>query len=166
MDFGELFNIITEHINTPGVKTSGIKAIYRIYTAIERGRSPIEKDIFSALDTLEAYYSTFLKYNDDIQDEWEAEMYKKELPVTNLWKNRLLEIRDALRSRNTDQMLIALDNAINQWHIDVHILQHLEWEFEAHPKYEEMCTLLSSIQEILTRLGKFSEEAPYIGIRD
>lgn len=161
MDIGEAIDRIRE-----AVDSSGIKALHKIYFTIEKGLEPREKDIFTALDMLEGYYSDFLQYCEEWTKEDEPKQYKKELPVIQEYKKRLSEIRSALKSTNEKQMLIALDNAINQWHIDYPVILHLQMEFEGHDDYDEMCDLTDNIEEILRRLGRLPEEGPYSSLRD
>jgi hypothetical protein len=145
--FGELF----EKIFRLEESEKTIRTIYKIYKDHERRLDPDIVDLDIALEGMEEYYVEYM--------EWWDHGYGKEEPkeLKKAYKVRYNEIVAALSSKDTKDKIIALDNAINQWHVDFPVIAHLSMETEN----EELVNLIYATGEILRRLGRLPEESPY-----
>jgi hypothetical protein len=137
-----------------------IRTIYRIYKDHERKLDPEESDLDFALEGLEDYYVEYLEWWDHGYGKGEPKELKK------AYKDRYNEIVAALSSKDAKGKIVALDNAINQWHMDFPVISHLG--FEAEDEDEEQAremgimALVDDTSEILRRLGRLPEESPYV----
>jgi hypothetical protein len=120
----------------------------KFYKEIERGYNPDNAILFDCLMTLREYYTDYLKW------------YKKypkspDREVIPDFTKRLQEIQIALRSDDVKKKIIAIDNGINQWHIDFPVVGHFDLDDEnGSEKWWE-------IEELLRKLGKLPEKSPY-----
>ena len=136
-----------------------IRTIYKIYKDEEKGFEPEVDDLDVALEGMEEYYSEYL--------DWWKKGYGKREPakLKRDYNKRYNEIVHALQSDSLKDKIIALDNAINQWHIDYPALVHLQMDAEEEAEEEditELSDIIDDIEEILRRLGRLSEESPYV----
>ena len=142
--FGELF----ERIFRLDESEETIRAVYKVYKDHERGLDPEEVDLDVALRGLERYYVDYINW-------WERGAGRSD--PGNLKK----AYRDRLRDK-----VIALDNAINQWHVDYPVIAHLEMELELEGDEDyldqELMDAIENTTEILRRLGRLPEESPYV----
>jgi len=140
---------------------AGIRALYKIYHGLERGIDPDKADLFTALDMMKGYYIEYLDWYEQVQRKSDLFRYLREKPVRLAYTKRLEEIERALRSRDEKEMLVALDLAVDKWHIDFPAIYHIKMGIEDDPKLEK---IVDDIEEILIRLGKLPKESPYTGI--
>ena len=153
--FGELF----EKMFRLDENEKLIRTIYKIYKDHERGLDPDESDLDIALEGMEAYYREYIS--------WWTKGYGKAEPINlkKAYHDRHDEIVDALASKSRREKIIAVDNAINQWHVDYPVIGHLEMEAamddEEGEREEEMEQIVTDTMEILKRLGRLPEESPY-----
>jgi len=140
------------------VDYSGVKALYKVYHDIERGIDPSPENVFEALYMMKGYYKGYLEWydkyeQDKIEDE---EIYKA-------YRKRLQEIQSAIIRKDPGEALVALDNAVNQWHRDFPALGHLVMDID-DPESRRGLQLdkwLEEVRQILTKLGRLPEESPY-----
>ena len=140
---------------------AGIRALYKIYHGIERGIDPEKSDVFTALDMMREYYIEYKHWYQKVLRRSDFKRYQKEMPVIQAYLKRLAEINAALVSGDEKEMLVALDSAVNQWHIDFPAIHHIGMEIEDDLELER---ILGNIEEILSRLGRLPEESPYKGL--
>lgn len=141
---------------------SKVQAIYKIYKDHERGLEPDLTDLDKALDGMYEYYKSYI--------EWWGKSYgREEGRGTSLkldYRKRLIEIIGALNSDSKRRKIIALDNAINQWHIDYPVIQHLSMaagdEFEMEEDVKQFRQMIDDTEELLIRLGKLPKKSPYV----
>jgi len=154
--FGELFERIFRI--DEGERT--IRAIYRVYKDHERGTIPDTYDLYTALEGMKSYYSEYMEWWDQGCGKTEPKELKK------AYRDRYDEIVSALSSREVKDKIIALDNAINQWHMDYPVIAHLEMKagevMDDALLAPEIQKLFDDTYEILRRLGRLPEESPYI----
>ena len=135
--------------------TAGLRSLHKIYVGQEKGLDPDPDDLFTALHMMEKYYQDFLEWYVHI----DPERFKKELPVRRDYQKRLMEIQQALKSQDTGKQIIALDNAVNQWHIDYPVIAHLS--MQAEDEDDEGYSIVGKIADILDRLGRLPKESPH-----
>jgi hypothetical protein len=152
-----LKNILDKEVVNEDV--SGIKALYSVYHGLERGLDPEKTDLFTALSMMKDYYKEYLRWYDKVIKRRDFKRYSEELPVVIAYQRRLQEVSRALESRNEKEMLVALDMAIGQWHIDYPAIHHIGAEIGDDLQLEN---LLVKIEEILFKLGKLPKESPYV----
>ena len=159
--FGDLFE------NVFGLQFVGVRldesektlrTIYRIYKDQERGLDPEESDLDIALEGMEKYYRDYLDY-------WKKGLEKRTpAKLKQDFQKRYNEIVSAISSGSFKDKVIALDNGINQWHMDYPVLSHLgfEAELEDEEGISDTLDLTADIEDLLTRLGRLPKESPYI----
>jgi ACT domain-containing protein len=135
------------------VSVEGLRKLLRVYQYYEEGKEPNRLDVISSLEMLKSYYEEFVPWFKKIESRDE-----KEKLLFSHYEDRLNEIISALESGDKKEQIIALDNAINQWHIDYPVIAHLGMEAED----TEGAILSDDIASILSRLGRLPEHSPYI----
>lgn len=131
---------------------SDANVFLRFYNAFERGVEPDETIVFDALSILEDYFVDYLKWYNK-----RPEKKQKEMRVYNDFAKRLIEVRNAMKSKNIQEMITAVDNGINQWHIDYPVVAHLSLGAEDDEQEEKWDEMFS----VLRRLGRIPEQSPY-----
>jgi len=138
----------------------GLNSLYRIYKGQEKGLDPDPSDLFTALSMVKKYYKDYLDWYEEYAD---FEVDVEHLPIQQAYKKRLQEIQQALKSKDINQQMIALDNAVNQWHMDFPVIVHLGLEADGTEKEGfEFQNLADNIAKILDRLGRLPKESPYV----
>jgi len=155
--------------NTPdllfeSVTSSGIKAIYKVYRDILLERPNIdENNLWTALDAMKDFYENYLKWHTDIFLNKGTDYITKNtvyLTIASEFAERKNEIERAFKSHDEKQMLVALDNAVGQWHNDYPVIYHLWLEYSKtldDPDTTEaqgIEDLIFEVKEILDVLNK------------
>ena len=145
-----------------------IVAIGKVYKDHSRGLDPDPIQVETALLGLKNYYIEYI--------DWWAQGYGRDesFKLKMAYTKRLEEIQDSLKSGDSKDQIIALDNAINQWHIDYPVIEHLRMSLEEmgdeefdnggiDPKeFEELENLIEDTYSILQSLGRLPKESPYV----
>ncbi len=135
----------------------------KFYYDLRVGRDPDKGTLFDCLTTLKEYYEDYLRWYKKHRKPHEKQ---EEWKVIRDFATRLKEINSALASDDIKKQIIAVDNGINQWHIDYPVVYHM-W---MHADREGIAGGLESseeqvdweeVQDLLTKLGKLSSESPY-----
>ena len=140
-----------------------INSFTRLYKDIERGVSYElldSSDLYNALIDLKEYYEDYMKWYDKYTDY--NKLSKEEQQVVLNFKKRLIEINKALQNKNKTEKIIAIDNGINELHVDFPVLRHmgmsvtthLEDDDEIEKAEEEMQLFLEVIERLLIKQGK------------
>ena len=132
----------------------------KFYHDIERGYDPNKAVIFECLMTLKEFYEDYFlwykKYKtpSQKQEEWR---------ILRDFSKRLREIKIALESNDVKKQIIAVDNGINQWHIDFPIVWHLWMNAGKRSGGHRTADQVEweEVQDLLISLGRLSPESPY-----
>ena len=118
----------------------GLSSLYKIYKGQEKGLDPDPVDLFNALYMMEELHKRYLR----------------SFPADETYRRRLQEIQQAFKSRDTGKQIIALDNAVNQFHLRYTDLLHLieEMEEKGVRVEPELLDLILDIGGVLERLGR------------
>jgi hypothetical protein len=125
---------------------------------------PDDACLWECLHALEFYYEDFLRW-------YEANPKRCHRPneerLIQDFQKRLTMIKVALRSNDVQLKMRAIDDGINQWHIDFPVIAHLEidetGDFEHHKPVNKD---FNELYSILKSLGKFADKSPYISDKD
>lgn len=155
-------NLLTELIRQilcEGKASSFLK----FYSEIQRGYNPDKAVIWECLMTLRDYYRDYIGWYQAYPNK-----QKEDKEVYPFFIKRLQEIEVALRSDDIKRQIIAVDNGINQWHIDYPVVYHLQMDAEAHSDDEDMTSPENveiakwfEVGELLDKLGKLPKKSPY-----
>ena len=134
-------------------------AFLKFYNEIERGYDPNNFIIFDCLMTLKEYYESYMKWYNKY-----PEKKATDIELIPHFQKRLREIKVALQSDDVKKKIIAIDNGINQWHIDMPIIRHLQMGCrdggeDIGPEEREWM----DVEDLLSKLGKLTPEklGPY-----
>jgi len=109
------------------------------------------------------YYKDYLKWYAEVAG---VERNIEDLPIRQDYQKRMWEVQKALKSTDTKEQMIALDNAINQWHRDYPVIAHFGFAAAAEEDDPELVDLVNRIAEILNKLGRLPKESPYAKIKE
>lgn len=137
------------------LEESRAKPFLKFYQAARYGIDPDPAIVFDCLLILKVYYIDYLHWYKNVCD---PKMFKKEVRVYNDFSKRLDQINIALDSDSLKRQIIAVDDGINQWHIDYPVIAHLEMEDEDE---ERSMNEWGDVVDILRALGKLAPETPY-----
>lgn len=151
------------------IMESNAAPFLRFYKAIgtgdwrRSGHVPDDATLWECLTILENYYSKYINWYTKVKPKLRTH---EDIVIDN-YRRRLFQIKNALESNDVNEKIKAIDDAINQWHIDCAVIHHLK--FAADDLAKEQGKKLTSAQEkewtelsdILFSLGKMPEEAPY-----
>lgn len=147
-----------EHIYN---EASDVGAVLKIYRDISKGLSHREIDqkyLDQALRYVLTYYQDYIAWNKKYVKQIDSRpLNKLQLKIDKEYKERYSEIRKALNGFDNREKLIALDNGINQLHIDYPILAHLQMDIEETENkkaIKEFNELLDVLSDLLKRQGK------------
>jgi len=154
--------LLSRLVLVEGRLSTGIRALHKVYKDQERGLDPDSADVVEALDMLGQYYKEYLEWYDKYKRKGNFAEYMEDLPIRTAYHKRWREIQDALKGR-VDQM-IALDNAINQWHRDYPVIAHLSFQIDEDEEVDasELVSMIEDIEKILSALGRLPIESPYV----
>jgi hypothetical protein len=125
----------------------------KFYHELEKGYDPDDAILFDCLMTLKEYYEDYIDWYDKYPDK-----RKTDMEVYPHFKKRLEEINVALESDDIKKKIIAIDNGINQWHLDFPVVWHL-W-MDAGGENEEG-NEWEQVRDLLINLDKLPSESPY-----
>ena len=122
----------------------------KFYNELRRGYDPDDATLFDCLMTLKEYYESYMQWYEDFPNH-----KKTDVEVIPHFQNRLKEIILALQSEDKKKKIIAIDNGINQWHIDMPMIRHLQMGCEdggedIGPEEKEWM----EVEDLLIKLGK------------
>lgn len=130
----------------------------KFYKEVQRGYEPDNATLFDCLMTLKEYYDDYIKWYRKYPSQ-----LKTDESVYVHFLNRQREIDVALESNDVKKRIIAIDNGINQWHIDLPVVIHLS--FGLHDGSDEELDRNEDewreIAYLLKQLGKMPEKSPY-----
>ena len=93
----------------------------KFYNELRRGYDPDDATLFDCLMTLKEYYESYMQWYEDFPNH-----KKTDVEVIPHFQNRLKEIILALQSEDKKKKIIAIDNGIKQWHIDMQMIRVLQ----------------------------------------
>lgn len=139
----------------------------KFYNELARGYNPDKAVIWDCLKTLQEYYRDYIGWYQAYPNK-----QKEDKEVYPLFIKRLQEIERALRmgddEESTKWKIIAVDNGINQWHIDYPVVYHLQMDAEAHSDDDDMespenieIAKWFEVGDLLDKLGKLPKKSPY-----
>ena len=136
----------------------------KFYEELKRGYNPDNAILFDCLTILKEYYESYFR---DWYDKYpDKRMEDRELLPH--FKKRLQEINIALESDNVKRKIIAIDNGINQWHIDYPVAYHLQMSAEAASDDDDITSPANieisqwyQVEQLLSKLGKRPSKSPY-----
>lgn len=121
------------------------------------GHMPDDATIWECLVTLQKYYTEYLQWYARVRPK----LRPKEDIVIGQYQRRLQQIKQAIQSDDKNYQIKAIDDGINQWHIDYPVLAHLEMEAEGDDKLDNPDEKeWHELYTILTSLGKLSKQSP------
>lgn len=129
----------------------------KFYNELGRGYDPDDAILFDCLMTLKEYYESYMQWYEDFPDH-----KKTDVEVIPHFQKRLNEILIALQSDNKKKKILAIDNGINQWHIDMPIIRHLQMGCEDGSDNigpEEKGWM--EVEDLLIKLGKIKPERQF-----
>lgn len=132
-------------------------AFLKFYNELGRRYNPDDAVLFDCLMTLKEYYESYLKWYEDFPAQ-----KKTDVEVVPQFEKRLKEILVALQSDDSKRKIIAIDNGINQWHIDLPIIRHLQLGCDDGGdafKPEEKEWL--EVEDLLIKLGRIKREPQF-----
>jgi predicted transcriptional regulator len=159
-----------EYIINEGFTASDIGAILKVYRDFASGLSHREMDdalLDRALQALKTYYSDYIDWNRKYAAHKKDELNMK---VKRDYVRRYNEIASALESFDKQKKLIAIDNGINQLHIDYPVLGHMQFHIydiedddpeNATQAQKDFDELFDTLTELLQRQGKTMPEGGY-----
>jgi len=110
--------------------TVDFKTLNKIYRDYEMGLMPDKVDLFKIANDLLYYFDDYLQWYKDYPGSirWD----EGEGKVINDFKANRDELSQAIQKNDTNKLSIAIDNAINQVHIDYPVLAHLYMDIETY----------------------------------
>lgn len=145
---------------------SNVTPFLKFYRTVGKGdwktaHQPDDAVLWECLTILEKYYREYL--------QWYAKVRPKLRPrediVISQYHQRHRELTQALQSSDPQVKMQAIDNGINQWHIDFPAIYHLEMEAEGNDDEDGMSKEEQKdwheLSDILVKLGKLSTESPH-----
>ena len=148
-----------------------IGVILNVYKSLEKGVPPDPRDLDKAVEYMYDFYEEYLQWYEDTKSYRRSDM---EFRVYKEFENRYNELESALFNSSAPFTLkvTALDNAINQLHIDYPVLAHLqmdivdladEYEDDSYLEDQEskFNMLIKSLETILKRQGKVIPSSGY-----
>jgi len=130
----------------------------KFYNELQREYIPDNAILFDCLMTLKEYYEEYLRYYKEVKKPHEKQ---EEWKVIRDFSNRLKEIKIALDSDDIRKKIIAIDNGINQWHIDFPVVHHKWMEAGSDDEESEESYGWEEVEDLLIVLGKLPTESPY-----
>lgn len=129
----------------------------KFYNELSKGYNPDNAILFDCLMTLKEYYESYMKW---------YEKYPKQkttdVEVYGHFQNRLKEILIAIDSDDIRKKIIAVDNGINQWHIDLPVVHHLYLGIEdGGDDWSDKELQWLEVMQLLKKLGKLPDKSPY-----
>lgn len=136
----------------------------KFYEELKRGYNPSDAILFDCLITLKEYYESYFK---DWYDKYPNKT-QEDREVIPHFKARLQEIKVAIDSDDVKRKIIAIDNGINQWHIDYPVAYHLQMDAESKSDDDDITSPANveiskwfEVDELLSKLGKRPSKSPY-----
>ena len=148
-----LLSEIVKEVLLEGKASSFLK----FYNELGRGYDPDDAILFDCLTTLKEYYESYMKWYDRYPTQ-----KKIDVEVVPHFQKRLNEILIALQSDDKKKQIIAIDNGINQWHIDMPIIRHLQFGCDDGGdafKPEEKGWV--EVEDLLIKLGRIKREPQF-----
>jgi len=150
------------------VSAGNIRSIQRFYHAFSRGTTPDIADAFDAATTLRNYFAEYLRWYREVWDKTHrgygtnGNDVDENNRVRVAYSQRLSELDKAIESSDLKKLIVAVDNGVNQWHLDYPVIAHLRMEYEAHDDVpQEMEPIFDDIVNMLRSLGRLPEQSPY-----
>jgi hypothetical protein len=136
--------------------------LLRFYHAAEKGFNPDKEDAIESALILIEYYEEYLKWYDNVYDKTSYDMADKKVyaKIRNDYSDRLYNLRIAIHRNSLPLLITAVDNGINQWHIDFPAIKHLNMEFG------DETDVFEKVMDILFRLERLPKKSPYIPVNE
>lgn len=140
-------------------ESKGLISLLKVYKAHERKIPPEQSDVIEALWMMKEYYEDYINWWKRYRKQYGTGYTWDEPPTLKAdYGKRFFEIELALKSKDINQQIITLDNAVNQWHADFPVIHHLAMG----AKDDKLEEIVDEIETILLRLGKLPKKSPYV----
>ena len=142
------------------VTESAASPFLKFYKTLGNGdwkyaHTPDDATLWECLHLLEKYYTDYIRWYKRVRPK----LRDGEQLLIQDYNLRLADIIAAQTSDDNQKKIQAIDNGINQWHIDYPVIAHLEMDLDDEAPGEN--TEWEELTNILIKLGKLAKKSPY-----